>query len=365
MFDATDNRILSQLMLIQGTIDSMPTDESISRFVSRALKSVPGVRSVKVCVRGAIAEKNDLCASCTYQWGEAEDKFDHLCKLEDYGNTKCFSIRTLDRLHGFVVFSLNDTPDAFTPYEPYLQNIANVIAMSIDNRRQRKILQAFNEQLQQEIEHRKQMGDVLQKSEEKYRTILENIQEGYFEVDLTGNFTFFNDSMCRILGYPEEEMTGMNNRQYTDKEQSKIIYQVFNKVYSTGKPAKEFDWQVIRKDGANRYIEVSVSLKINSSGKPIGFRGMARDITERKKNEELITILNEQQKIILDASPAMIFYKDKENRFVRVNEALARANGMSKEEMEGKTMWEMYSKEEAAETYWQDDKEVMAAVNPH
>ena len=69
---------------------------------------------------------------------------------------------------------------------------------------------------------------LLRQSEEKYRTILENIQEGYFEVDLAGNFTFFNDSICRILDYSKVELSGMNNRQYTDKEESKKVFQAYN-----------------------------------------------------------------------------------------------------------------------------------------
>jgi diguanylate cyclase (GGDEF)-like protein/PAS domain S-box-containing protein len=143
-----------------------------------------------------------------------------------------------------------------------------------------------------DVTKRKQAEEALLKSEIKYRTILETIQEGYFEVDLNGNLTFFNDSICRLLGYTQEEMIGMNNRQYTDKEHSEILYQAFNKVYSTGKPAKEFDWQIIRKDGTKRDIEVSVSLQINSSGKPIGFRGIARDITEHKMMEAEILALS-------------------------------------------------------------------------
>jgi response regulator RpfG family c-di-GMP phosphodiesterase len=154
-------------MLLQGTLDSMPTDESISRFIFRGLKSVPGASSLNVCIRGAVAEKNDLCASCNFRWGEAEDNFDYLCKLEDYGNTKCFPIRLVDRLYGFVVFSLNDPLDAFAPYEPYLQNVVNFIALSIDNRRQRQALDVFNKQLQREVEQRKQAEAVLQESHAK------------------------------------------------------------------------------------------------------------------------------------------------------------------------------------------------------
>ncbi len=128
--------------------------------------------------------------------------------------------------------------------------------------------------------------EALRQSEEKYRSILETIQEGYFEVDFAGNFTFFNDSLYRNLGYSKEELMGMNNRQYTDKEHSKKLFQTFNKVYNTGEPTERFDWQIIRKDGTKRYIESSVSLQKDSSGKPAGFRGIVRDVTERKQIEQ-------------------------------------------------------------------------------
>jgi HD-GYP domain-containing protein (c-di-GMP phosphodiesterase class II) len=60
---------------------------------------------------------------------------------------------------------------------------------------------------------------------------------------------------------------------------------VFNKVYNTGEPTEGFDWQIIRKDGTKRYVEASVSLQKDSSDKPKGFRGIVRDVTERKLTE--------------------------------------------------------------------------------
>ena len=133
-----------------------------------------------------------------------------------------------------------------------------------------------------DITENKRAEEALRLNEEKYRSILEEMQEGYFEVDFAGNFTFFNDSLRRFLGYSKEELMGMNNRQYTDKENSKKLFQTFNKVYNTGEPTEGFDWQIIKKDGTKRYVEASVSLQKDSSGKPIGFRGIARDVTERK-----------------------------------------------------------------------------------
>jgi len=136
-----------------------------------------------------------------------------------------------------------------------------------------------------DITDRKQAEAKLRESEEKYRNILENIEDGYFEVDLTGRFTFFNPSLCRILGYPGEELPGMNNKAYMDPENAKMVLQAFNEVYVTGIPKKGFEWQVIQKNGDRRYIEVSVSLIVSPGEKPTGFRGVARDVTERKMIE--------------------------------------------------------------------------------
>jgi diguanylate cyclase (GGDEF)-like protein/PAS domain S-box-containing protein len=136
------------------------------------------------------------------------------------------------------------------------------------------------------ITERKQMEQALVQSEEKYRNILENIQEGYFQVDLAGNFTFFNEAMCRITGCPKQELLGANYQQFSDEENSKKVFQIFNKVYKTGQPTEAFDWLIIRNDGTKRYIEASVTLQKDPSEKPNGFKGVIRDITERKLIEK-------------------------------------------------------------------------------
>ena len=71
---------------------------------------------------------------------------------------------------------------------------------------------------------------------------------------------------------------------------------------------------------------------------------------------------SEELQTIIDASPIMIFYKDKENRFIRVNKALADATGLPKEAIEGKTTFEIYP--HYAEKYWEDDKEVISSGQP-
>jgi PAS domain S-box-containing protein len=145
-----------------------------------------------------------------------------------------------------------------------------------------------------EITERVRAEEALRESEEKYRSILQSIEEGYYEVDLAGNLTFFNESLQRHLKYSKEELMGMNNRQFTSKETAKLVYKTFNSVFKTGKPATAFDWEMIAKDGTKKFVELSVSLIRDSEGQPIGFRGVARDISERKKAEEQAKLHQQQ-----------------------------------------------------------------------
>jgi PAS domain S-box-containing protein len=134
----------------------------------------------------------------------------------------------------------------------------------------------------------------LRESEEKYRTILHSLEEGYFEVDLAGNLTFFNDAFVRWSGYSREELLGMNNRQFMSEETAKKVFQVFNGVYRTGASANAFDWEMIKRDGTRGWIDTSVSLIRDSNGQSIGFRGIGRDASQRKQMEEEARVHQQQ-----------------------------------------------------------------------
>lgn len=140
----------------------------------------------------------------------------------------------------------------------------------------------------EDITERKQAEDSLKESEEKYREILDNITDGYFEVDLAGNLSSFNKKLCTFLGYDSKELLGMNNRQYMDKITAKMVYQAFNRLYRTEKPITGLHYEIIKKDGTKRFSEISAFLRFDSKGEPIGFWGIHRDITEIKQAEEVL-----------------------------------------------------------------------------
>jgi PAS domain S-box-containing protein len=202
-----------------------------------------------------------------------------------------------------------------------------------------------------DITERKRMEEALRHSEEKYRAIIENIRDGYFEIDLTGKFTFFNESLCEIHGYPKEELMGMNHRQYADRENAKKVFEAFNKIFRTGKTGSIFDYEIIRKDGTKRQIEVSASLKKDSSGNPTGFRGITRDVTERKQAEEAIRQSEERYRTILDEMKDGYFETDLAGNYTFTNDANCRHLGYSKEDLLGANFRGQMDKE-AAETIY-------------
>ncbi len=145
-------------------------------------------------------------------------------------------------------------------------------------------LSQSNQQLKAEIGERKRIEKALRTSERRYRTIVENIEEGFYETDLKGNFTFFNEAMARILGYSSNELMGMSYRRYMSREMAQQVFEVFNRAFTRGRPGY-VEYEITQKGGKKRQLGTSVALIRAPGGEIVGFRGIARDITLRKAAE--------------------------------------------------------------------------------
>jgi PAS domain S-box-containing protein len=185
----------------------------------------------------------------------------------------------------------------------------NRIPLSGDNDEVVGILSMY-----QDITASKLAEERLRASEKKYRNILENIKESYYEVDLRGNITFANDAFIDLLGYDGEEFIGINYKTFCDKPTHEEIYNKFNYVYRTETSVKDFQYKAYDKEGKEVYVETSINLRYDSEGNKIGFSGLLREITAKyllqqklKKSEEryrlisenandYITIINDQLK---------------------------------------------------------------------
>ncbi|MFX0176750.1 MAG: PAS domain S-box protein [Candidatus Hodarchaeota archaeon] len=189
------------------------------------------------------------------------------------------------------------------------------------------------------ITERKIAEKKIKESEKKYRSILESIREGYFEVDLEGNFIFFNDSLSEITGYPKNELLGKNYTEMTDKENKQRIYQLYSDVYKTGESQSSIQFEFYKKNGIKVIAESSVNLKYDTQGKKIGFFGIVRDITEKFNLEEKLKESEEKYRLISENAYDLISILNQELKFEYINEnPLLITLGYTKDEIIGKSV---------------------------
>ena len=186
-----------------------------------------------------------------------------------------------------------------------------------------------------DIIERERLEEVIVVSEDRCRSILREIKDAYFEVDLYGNFTVVNNSLCRLLGYTTEELLGTNFRYHVTEKDAEAVYRAFNEVFRTGRTIEKLNYEVIHKDGTTLIAETSASPLKNARGEIIGFRGIGHDITERKRTEETIKWSNERYKTLLNEIEECYYEVDLAGNFTFVNNAICRQFGYAMEELIG------------------------------
>ena len=185
-----------------------------------------------------------------------------------------------------------------------------------------------------DVTERTQLEQAVGKSEERYRTILEQMYDSYYEVDLAGNFTFVNDSVCRNLLYTKEELLGKSFIFSVPPDENKKMFLAFNEVFRTGQPNKAFSHRILRSDGKILYAETSIELRKDERGKPIGFRSVSRDVTERKQLETALLTEKNFTDSVLDSLPGIFYALDEKGGLVRWNNNFKKVTGYSWAELQ-------------------------------
>jgi PAS domain S-box-containing protein len=131
----------------------------------------------------------------------------------------------------------------------------------------------------------KPLKEALEHSEERYRAILEQMYDVYYEVDLAGNFTFLNEASCRKLGYSREELIGKSYRLTVPEDDAAKLFAASKAVFNSGEPDRCYSHSILRKDGGVILAESFIGLRRNRQGEIIGFRTVSRNVTESKRAE--------------------------------------------------------------------------------
>ncbi|HMA82734.1 MAG TPA: PAS domain S-box protein, partial [Candidatus Thermoplasmatota archaeon] len=143
-----------------------------------------------------------------------------------------------------------------------------------------------------EILHRKQTEYSLQKSEKKYRMLIETLNEGLWQIDEHTNTTYVNKHMADMLGYSIEEMMGTSLFSFMDDQGKKIAREKLKKR-SKG-VSEQHDFEFVRKDGQRIYVNMITTSILDENGSYQGALAAVINITELKKAHEELTLMNKE-----------------------------------------------------------------------
>jgi PAS domain S-box-containing protein len=136
----------------------------------------------------------------------------------------------------------------------------------------------------EERSERKKAQEALLDSEQKYRTIVENINDALYMHDFRGNIIDVNENACKMIGYKREELLGLNLSVLDSEENKRLLPERMQQLLKENSIL--FEGQHIRKDG--RILPVEISAKVvTREGNGI-IQGFVRDISDRKKTDEEI-----------------------------------------------------------------------------
>jgi diguanylate cyclase (GGDEF)-like protein/PAS domain S-box-containing protein len=158
-----------------------------------------------------------------------------------------------------------------------------------------------------DITERRKAEQALRESEERYRSILENISEGYFESNLQGKIIFANDAGCAMMGYDRQSLYRMNYRMLTTSGAKERFRETYRNVFKTGIHSKIDDYEIVRGDGTVKVHQLAIGLIRDAQGNPMGFRTMARDVTEHKQAEEALRQSEERIRLLFNNIPVPTF----------------------------------------------------------
>ncbi len=212
-----------------------------------------------------------------------------------------------------------------------------------------------------DITDRKIAEENLQKSEEKYRKLVESINDVVYEITTEGIIEFVSKSCERVLGYTSEEVTGKNILNYIHPADRQMIVERLSKL--SEKDYAYLEYRYINKLGETRWVRSSTTAIIKNEI-ITGAYGTLTDITERKLAEEKLLESKQIIEGIINTIPARVFWKDKNLVYMGCNTAFAADAGFTDtKDMIGKDDFQFLWHEEA-EMYRSDDKEVIETRQP-
>jgi PAS domain S-box-containing protein len=210
--------------------------------------------------------------------------------------------------------------------------------------------------LETKVAEGKQKEEALRESEDRFRDLVEHSQDLVCTHDLEGNILSANPWASTVLGIPPDELLGMNFRDLLVPEVRELFGSYLDEIRTVG-TARGLMW-VQTRNGERRLWEYKNTLRTEGVAEPI-VRGMAQDITERKRAEDALRASQKMIEEIINAIPVRVFWKDRNLIYLGCNSIFARDAGFTDPmDVIGKDDYQMGWREQA-ELYRADDRQVI------
>jgi PAS domain S-box-containing protein len=194
----------------------------------------------------------------------------------------------------------------------------------------------------EDITERKQAQEALKSSKERFRNLVEISSDWVWEVDENAVYTYASPKIYDILGYQPQFMLGKTPFDLMPPQEAERVANIFAPIVAAQQPFKCLENTNIHKDGHLVILETSGVPIFDGEGKFRGYRGVDRDITERKFREAVLLETQEQLQAILDNSPAFIHLVNTQNTYLLVNHQYEKHFKISKEQIVGKTLYDFW-----------------------
>ena len=212
---------------------------------------------------------------------------------------------------------------------------------------------------------RRKAEEAVLRAQQQLQHIVDNTEDVIFQLDEKGNFIYTNSSIEVLTGYAETEILGKNVRDIVTPEFHDVLDQRHASRLDGGQEHDSFTFEIMRKDGKSRWVELVSKELWGVDGELEGIHGVARDITERKQSELVLEESRTFLRTIIDTIPARVFWKDRESNYLGCNLSFAIDSGLGDPEvLVGKSDYDMSWGESEADLYRADDKAVMESEIP-
>jgi len=197
------------------------------------------------------------------------------------------------------------------------------------------------DKLTEEVAHRKKTEEELRESRKRFRSLVETTSDWIWEVDRNGVYTYASPKVEALLGYVPEEVIGKTPFDLMPAEEAERLTELFRAFIESRKSFQALENTNLHKDGRRVVLETSGVPIFDDSGEFVGYRGIDRDITEHKQEEEEIRRAAQEWKTTFASITDMVSIHDKDGKLLRVNKAFANAFGTEPEEFIGKACYEV------------------------